>query len=367
MTATYEHPPSAMVSEEARSDKNLIGSASAPQCRLCGEAGEVIHAALADRLFDAPGVWNLKQCSNSACGLIWLDPMPLPNEIGKAYAKYYTHAMTVENAQAGRARRLYRLMKRGYLAGRYNYRMENPSLAARLLGKALYLFPGRRAEVEAQVRFLAALPGGKLLDVGCGSGEWLLWMRDLGWAVEGVDFDENAIRAAAREGLIIKCGTLEDQCYPNNSVDAVTLNHVIEHVPNPVATLKECARILKPGGKLFLGTPNTSSLGHKLFGEDWRGLEPPRHLHIFGMGSMAALLNKAGFTKFSISTIHSPYIWRQSLRLRSQRLGHHASRKSFASQMQEHLSVALLTTAELASIAVNPGAGGCLNVIAVKT
>jgi 2-polyprenyl-3-methyl-5-hydroxy-6-metoxy-1,4-benzoquinol methylase len=363
MTATQEDP---RATEASKKSQDIIRTAPAPNCCLCKQRGEVIHEALTDRLFDAPGDWNLKQCSNADCRLVWPDPMPLPEDIWKAYAKYYTHSATSEFSPPGRIRRIYHLMKRGYLAGRFNYPVPSPALATKWLGKALYFIPGRRTETEAQVRLLPSVPGGKLLDVGCGSGEWLLWMRELGWAVEGLDFDQNALRAAALQGLTVRSGTVEDQCYPNECLDAVTLNHVIEHVPDPVSTLVECARILKPGGKLFLATPNASSLGHKLFGADWRGLEPPRHLHIFAVESMAALLRKAGFTEFRISTSHSPYIWEQSLRLRSQRLGRRSKNKGSASTMKERLFVALLSIVELASIAMKPGSGGCLKVIAVK-
>ena len=73
-------------------DAKHIRSAPALSCCLCGRAGQFLYSAQPDRLFGAAGSWNLKQCSNRVCGLIWLDPMPLAEDIGKAYASYYTHA-----------------------------------------------------------------------------------------------------------------------------------------------------------------------------------------------------------------------------------------------------------------------------------
>jgi SAM-dependent methyltransferase len=105
---------------------------------------------------------------------------------------------------------------------------------------------------------------------------------------------------ATKNGLDVALGSLEQQCYPSEHFDAVTLSHVIEHVPDPVGTLVECARLLKKGGKLVIATPNNASLGHRLFGRNWRGLEPPRHLHIFSPQSLRRTLGMAGFQNITI-------------------------------------------------------------------
>ena len=207
--------------------------------------------------------------------------MPLKEDIGNAYANYYTHAARNCSNRAGLLRAVFRWMKRGYWATKYNYQVGPGSFPIKILGMFLYLFPLRRRAVDEEVRMLNAVAQGRLLDVGCGSGEWLTLMKNHGWRVEGVDFDENAVRVARERGLEVHCGSLEEQRFPNDTFNAVTLNHVIEHVPDPVRTLTECARILKPGGRLILFTPNVSSLSHRIFRQDWRGLEPPRHLHLF--------------------------------------------------------------------------------------
>ena len=161
--------------------------------------------------------------------------------------------------------------------------------------------------------FLAAQPGGKLLDVGCGSGERLEKMRRLGWTVSGIDFDAEAVRVARDRGLDVSCGTIPGTWFPTEAFDAVTMNHVIEHVPHPIELLEECNRILKPGGKVVLTTPNSSCWGHKLFEEHWRGLEPPRHLHVFCPSSIEQTLRRAGFGVVLVRTLASAYVWRLSL------------------------------------------------------
>jgi 2-polyprenyl-3-methyl-5-hydroxy-6-metoxy-1,4-benzoquinol methylase len=226
--------------------------------------------------------------------------MPTNEELGKAYARYYTHTTRGQTGHVGLLKRVYRLMKRGYCVGKYDYPARFGSFATRMLGKLLYLFPIRRSETDAEARLLQAVPEGRLLDVGCGSGEWLATMCELGWRAEGIDFDENAVRVARQKGLDVRCGTLEQQNFPSGTFDAVTLNHVIEHLPDPKKTILECARILKPDGKLVIFTPNSSSLGHRVFRQNWRGLEPPRHLYLFSMQSLRSLLEKSGFKNISI-------------------------------------------------------------------
>lgn len=277
-----------------------IGSAASPNCALCGNRGDLLYAGISDRLFEAWGQWNLKRCVNPDCRLMWPDPMPLAQEIGKAYAKYYTHVPQVDTVKMGVAKRMFLQMKRSYWARKYGYQTMPDNFRTRAMGALMYLIPLRRREADAGIRFLDAKPQGRLLDVGCGSGEWLALMRELGWQVEGLDFDQNAVEVANRNGLKVRCGGLEEQKYPDGSFDAVTLNHVIEHVPDPLQTVTECLRVLKPGGKLVVFTPNNSSLSHQWFKGDWRGLEPPRHLHIFSMNSMLGMLAKAGFRKITI-------------------------------------------------------------------
>src|SRR5581483_5729280 len=130
------------------------------------------------------------------------------------------------NAPAGRGQgalgRFLETMENGYLASKFGYALDGSGASAKLLGKLLYLLPLRRRGLEGHVRFLPALPGGRLLDVGCGSGEWLVSMRRRGWQVAGTDFDENAVEFAKKRGLDVVCGALQQQQFPTDSFDAVT-------------------------------------------------------------------------------------------------------------------------------------------------
>src|SRR5208283_2932444 len=101
-----------------------IRSFPCPKCYLCGADGEPLYAGLRDRLFNAPGEWGLKRCPNSECGLVWLDPMPLEEDIGIAYESYFTHPAPGDApppAPPGARRRAAELCRSAYRAWRFNY------------------------------------------------------------------------------------------------------------------------------------------------------------------------------------------------------------------------------------------------------
>jgi len=239
----------------------------------------------------------MRRCAREECGLLWLDPMPAAEDIGKAYAEYYTHAAGSDTQRPTGLRRRLRQMKGAYQARTYGYDSDSGPLWSHVQSRALQLLPVRRESADNEVRFLEALPGGRLLDVGCGTGEWLSDMRGRRWDVEGVEPDQEAVQVARSLGLEVHQGSVEQQAFPDGGFQAVTLCHVIEHVPDPRATIAECHRILAPGGRLVVATPNSDSLSRRFFGRHWRGLEPPRHLSIFTMQSLSRLLQDVGFER----------------------------------------------------------------------
>lgn len=263
--------------------------------------GEPLYQSLRDGLFGISGEWDMKKCGNPDCGLLWLDPMPIEEDLGKAYRTYYTHQDPSAPATT-LLRRVYRQVKAGYLAGKYGYETGKTSPLSRLLGLMFYLHPGRRARLDASVFYLPAQPGARLLEVGCGTGATLKGMVDLGWHAEGVDFDANCVLNARSKGLKVHHGDLMAQKYRGSTFDAIVMSHVLEHVPNPLQVLQESYRILKPGGVLVVLTPNTASFGHWVYGDNWRGLEPPRHLHLFNAKS---LTNLALVAKYDDVSCHS--------------------------------------------------------------
>ncbi len=281
-------------------DSTEIRTRDCPSCYICGSSGELHYEGLKDRLFGAPGFWSFKLCSNAECGLIWLDPMPVDGDIWKAYKRYYTHRDHISKDTW--IRRAYRKAQHGLLAHCYGYRNGNTAFFDRIIGSLIYFHPGRLADTIFSVFYLNAIPHGRLLEVGCGNGRMLKSMQEKGWDVVGVDPDPIAINNAKSKGLIVYQGILADQKFMKDSFDAIALSHVIEHVPDPLSLLKECERILKPGGHLVLITPNNNSLCHQLFKTDWRSLEPPRHLYVFNLETLKKISRKAGFQNVKLET-----------------------------------------------------------------
>jgi 2-polyprenyl-3-methyl-5-hydroxy-6-metoxy-1,4-benzoquinol methylase len=259
----------------------------------------VLYDGLEDRLFSAPGRWRMVRCSGSACGLLWLDPAPLPEDLALAYESYYTHALPAARPLV--VRTLLRWVKEGHYATRFGYVVRGVTMK-RILALALRARPQLTEGLDNLILRLPPCPGGRVLDIGCGEGRTLEQLRDLGWQVEGVDFDPRAVRSAEMRGIRARLGTLADQHYPDTSFDAVVHSHVIEHVPDPVAFLAECRRVLRPGGRLMLLTPNAKGLGHARFGADWRGLEPPRHLQVFTPDSLRRAAETAGLRVGTLDT-----------------------------------------------------------------
>lgn len=226
---------------------------------------------------------------------MWLDPRPIARDVGKLYGSYHTHRDPPKPPPT-RLRKLYQALMKGYLRRRYGYFKGSVHDVRAAVGIISYLWPGMRALFDIRAMHLNAMPGGRLLEVGCGGGGMLREMAALGWQAEGVEIDPVAAENARGKGLKVFCGTLFQGKYPENDFDAVVMIHVLEHVPDPLELTAECFRILRPAGRLVIITPNARSWGHRIYGSCHRPLEVPRHLQVF---TPASLLGSVGRMPFS--------------------------------------------------------------------
>lgn len=256
----------------------------------------------------------MSRCTSASCGLLWLDPPPSAAELAAAYDRYYTHEPP-EDLIDSPVHRVYGWLKEGYYGRRYRYPMTASPALRRAFGRLIEVMPVARDNLDMRIMELPAVPDGRLLDVGCGSGGLLLVMRRLGWRAEGVDTDPRAVEVARTLGLDARQGNLEDQGYADESFDAIMMSHVIEHVRDPLELVRTCRRLLRPGGRLAIVTPNGRSHGHRRYRDIWRGLEPPRHLRVFTAGSLRQLVHDAGLAveRFRTSPRLAAMIRRESL------------------------------------------------------
>ena len=260
------------------------------RCPVCTSPGrQMLYRDL--RSTAGPGGWTLWECEG--CGSGYIDPRPTAGSIGRLYETYYTHEAGGDEAPAPSSG-LRTRMRDGYLAARFGYDERE-----RRLGRlTVPLIPGGRGMVGQYVRSLPApQPGMRLLDVGCANGAYLARMRELGWEVEGLEVDPAAAEVARGRGIPVHGGPMTPDAFPRERFDAVTLSHVIEHLHDPVAVLRSCAGVLRPGGGIWIAAPNLQAIGRKVFGPSWAGLDPPRHLVLFTRSSLRSALARAGFVE----------------------------------------------------------------------
>jgi 2-polyprenyl-3-methyl-5-hydroxy-6-metoxy-1,4-benzoquinol methylase len=277
-------------------------------CPYCGNAtGDLVVSGVEDWFFhNVPGQFAFNRCT--ACLSLWQPAPVAASHLPHAYATYYTHTPA---AGLPPTSGLKAALQQAYTRQRYAGRRSPAALAGSL---AYRLLARNRVELDAWFRFAPAAPG-KVLDFGCGGGEFLRLMADHGYATFGVDFDPVVVSALRETGLHAYLPEEFDCRDWSGFFDAISLNHVIEHVFDPADLLARLAGMLKPGGTLFIEAPNASAAGLTIFGRYWRGLEAPRHLNLPAMAGIQLALDNAGLrlAKHVIRRSVRAWIWEESL------------------------------------------------------
>ena len=163
-----------------------------------------------------------------------------------------------------------------------------------------------RRRLDTISRLLGKPPSSlRVLDVGCSRGNFLEAGARLGFCMEGVEPAANIAAAARAQGLTVHTGLLADIKLPAASFDAITLFEVIEHLKEPLPLLRECHRVLKPGGILVLSTGNTASWTVRAMQARWDYFDIARdggHISFYNPRSTALLGTRAGFATERIAT-----------------------------------------------------------------
>lgn len=143
---------------------------------------------------------------------------------------------------------------------------------------------------------------GRMLDVGCSTGIFLDAAKNEGFEAEGIEINEHAAELCKSKGLKAYNKQLEGVHFPDNSFDIMTMWELIAFVPEPLRLLKECNKIMKKGGFLFLTTPNTNGFEFRLLGKMHTNFVGPNHHNLFNENSIRQILENTGFSTIEIST-----------------------------------------------------------------
>ncbi len=222
-------------------------------CRLCG-AREYKDLFSSDNIRKkTKRYFTVVQCVQ--CGFKYVNPMPTHDSLMLYYHEYEAH----EPKQIGSLEKLY-------------YRiLRNPKKNKK---------------------------PGKSLDIGCGNGKYLSFLREQGWETVGLDRGDGCRFPREVLGHTVLDGEIWEQNIPENSFDLVTSWWMIEHVLDPRRIVNECHRVLKPGGELIISTMNVDSIESKLFKRYWWHLVLPEHISQFDPNSFRRLVEQAGFEVF---------------------------------------------------------------------
>lgn len=280
------------------------------ECPVCGGTKRSLqYDNLRDKIFfSAPGVWKMWRCAG--CGVGYLDPRPTVESIGRAYDNYYTHG----DWQAGSGpfprgdspiKRVLNVLRNDYLNARYGCRFRPCVLGGRWIMQGA---PLKWRFIDNHIRHLPVPKPGhnRLLDAGCGSGDFVWTAKTLGYQAEGLEIDAKACAQARAHGLTVHQGSFPNTSLVSESFDEITLNHVLEHLHDPVGALREAFRLLRSGGRLWIAVPNLQGASNRFWKENSRLLESPRHLVMFDVNSMKRLLGESGFKNIRQIPIYNP-------------------------------------------------------------
>lgn len=230
-----------------------------------------ICSNLNSRLIFAVGAGKLVECQR--CHVIYYLPRPTNQELEDFYNSEAYRNQFQESSMAGIS----------FAKGRYQQ-----------FEKVLQKFSPSVFEKSTK----------NLLDIGCGTGDFLQVAMHHGWQVSGTEISpEAAQRISEKIPHNIFVGNLLSIDLPSQNYDVITLYHVIEHLISPNEFLSRIRQLLKPNGVFFVETPNIGGIGFKISKKEWSHLIPPEHITYFNPNSLKFTLNQAGFQDVKTLTI----------------------------------------------------------------
>jgi 2-polyprenyl-3-methyl-5-hydroxy-6-metoxy-1,4-benzoquinol methylase len=223
-------------------------------CNICGNYKTSLIAVQND--------YRFVRCES--CGLVYMNPRPDADELKTIYDTYH--------------------QRNGKVKGDWEVMMrDNFWEVSEMLAKK---FPS----------------GGRLLDIGCGYGHFLRIMEGLHWRAEGIDPSTHTVNQAGKAGRIVTQTTIDDAVIPECSFNAVTMFYVLEHVTDPMKTLRKVFSLLVPGGSIVIRIPHTTPLVRLLsvFNINNNLYDAPFHLYDFSPSAVTRILEQSGFANINI-------------------------------------------------------------------
>lgn len=262
-------------------------------CGLCGSADNRVVLHQAKELYNGLDArFDVVECTD--CGFVFTNPRPTAASIGCFYpdsARYYQPNKKRILAGTGFKPGWRGRIQKSLLSHYFGYELPTLPRLCNVLA-----WPIRRSRLYAS-HLPRWKPEGRLLDVGCAWGGYLWRMQQLGWEAYGVELNAQATSFARQElGLThVSAGSIENLDYPDGFFDVVHLSMVLEHLHDPLVTLRKVQLLLKDTGQLILSVPDIDGTEARLFKDKAYTLQVPQHLSHFSPATIRTCLDSAGF------------------------------------------------------------------------
>ena len=240
-------------------------------CNLCGLDDTQVLFRKKDKFGISQDEFHVVECRR--CGLLYVNPKPTQQEIGRFYPETYSWKETLE-AESFFAK----CVRKWEKAYRYHLLRDEVSKVVKFTGRGF----------------------GKVLDIGCGTGDRLDVFRNKGFETYGIETSDSADYAKDHLKLNVLKGDLFSANFPSGFFDIVTLYNVLEHTHDPMKVCQEVQKILKEDGFLIIQVPNKNSLQYILFKKRWAAFDVPRDLYYFGIGTLTSMLEKVGLAVLKV-------------------------------------------------------------------
>ncbi len=229
-------------------------------CPLCGEADNKEYIAFPDSPF--------KVVTCKKCGMMRLNPRIAEANLNKIYHSIFCGDINkpLDESPSSFFQRLIQWKRQHLINHIHNHRL---------------------------AILKTATSNHKLLEIGCGDGGFLAYLKKRKWQVSGTEYTPHAAALGRRRGITVMEGELGDLKLPAEHYDLIVMYHVLEHVYHPKQLLQEIHRILKPTGNLVIEVPNISSISARIFGSKWYLLVAPQHVNHFSPSTLTQILERS--------------------------------------------------------------------------